>query len=199
MKQGRIIIISGPSGVGKGTIMREVMKRDKNLCFSVSATTRAPRPGEQDGVNYFFIDKAQFEEMIERDELLEHAFYAGNYYGTPEKAVDEALAMGKNVMLEIDVQGALQVMKRRPDVISIFIAPPSFEELTRRLNGRGDTEPEVAGLRLHIALQECAIAEQYQYIIINDSVDHAADEIQAILTAEACKPKYRQIHLKEEV
>lgn len=199
MNQGRIIIISGPSGVGKGTIMREVMRRNPSLRFSVSATTRKMRPGETEGVNYFFVDKAKFEEMIARDELLEHAFYAGNYYGTPEKAVNDAVARGENVVLEIDVQGALQVLKRRPDAISVFIAPPSFEELTRRLNGRGDTEPEVAGLRLHIALQECATAEQYQYIIINDSIDHAADEFQAILTAEACRPKYRHIHLKEEV
>ena len=109
------------------------------------------------------------------------------------------MAQGINVVLEIDVQGALQVFKRRPDAISVFIAPPSLEELRRRLNGRGDTAPEVADLRLHIALQECAIAEQYQYIIINDSVAHAADELCAILSAEACRPQYRKIHLKEEV
>ena len=199
MSQGRIIIVSGPSGVGKGTILKELMRRDPKLRFSVSATTRAPRPGEVEGVNYFFVDKHYFEKMIEDGQLLEHAFYAGNYYGTPEKAVNEALEQGYNVVLEIDVQGALQVMQRRPDAITIFIAPPSFEELTRRLNGRGDTAPEIAGLRLHIALQECATATHYQYIIINDSVSHAADEFQAILTAEACRPQYRTIHLKEEM
>ena len=199
MKQGRIIVISGPSGVGKGTILKEVMRRDASLRFLVSATTRQIRPGEVDGESYFFVDKARFEEMIENGELLEHAFYAGNYYGTPEKAVNDALAQGRNVVLEIDVQGALQIFKRRPDAISVFIAPPSLGELRRRLNGRGDTAPEVADLRLHIALQECTIAEQYQYIIINDSVAHAADELCAILTAEACRPQYRKIQLKEEV
>lgn len=199
MSQGRIIIVSGPSGVGKGTILKELMRRDPKLRFSVSATTRSPRPGETEGVNYFFVDKQRFEKMIEDGQLLEHAFYAGNYYGTPEKAVNEALEQGYNVVLEIDVQGALQVMQRRPDAITVFIAPPSFEELTRRLNGRGDTAPEIAGLRLHIALQECATATQYQYIIINDSIAHAADEFEAIMTAEACRPQYRTIDLKEEM
>ena len=153
MKQGRIIVISGPSGVGKGTILKEVMRRDASLRFSVSATTRQIRPGEVDGESYFFVDKARFEQMIENGELLEHAFYAGNYYGTPEKAVNDALAQGCNVVLEIDVQGALQIFKHRPDAISVFIAPPSLGELRRRLSGRGDTAPEVADLRLHIALQ----------------------------------------------
>lgn len=199
MRKGRIIIVSGPSGVGKGTILKELMRRDPSLRFSVSATTRDMRPGEVDGVSYFFVDKHRFEHMIEQGELLEHAYYAGNYYGTPEKAVDDALEQGMNVVLEIDVQGALQVMQRRPDAITVFIAPPSFDELTRRLNGRGDTAAEVAGLRLHIALQECATASQYQYIIINDSVSHAADEFQAILTAELCRSQYRSIHLKEEL
>lgn len=199
MTQGRIIVISGPSGVGKGTILKEVMRRDPTLRFSVSATTRQMRPGEVEGVNYYFVDRQRFEKMIDDGELLEHAFYAGNYYGTPEKPVESALAQGINVVLEIDVQGALQVFKHRPDVISVFIAPPSLEELRRRLSGRGDTAPEVADLRLHIALQECALAEQYQYIIINDSVARAADELCAILTAEACRPKYRKIQLKEEV
>lgn len=199
MTQGRIIVISGPSGVGKGTILKEVMRRDPTLRFSVSATTRQMRPGEVEGVSYYFVDRQRFEKMIDSGELLEHAFYAGNYYGTPEKPVESALAQGINVVLEIDVQGALQVFKHRPDVISVFIAPPSLEELRRRLSGRGDTAPEVADLRLHIALQECALAEQYQYIIINDSVTHAADELCAILTAEACRPNYRKIQLKEEV
>ncbi len=199
MSKGRIIILSGPSGVGKGTILREVMRRNPKLRFSVSATTREPRPGEVEGVHYYFVDKPGFEKMIEEGQLLEHAYYAGNYYGTPEKGIDKALEEGYSVVLEIDVQGALQVLQRRPDAISIFIAPPSFEELTRRLNGRGDTALEVAGLRLHIALQECATATQYQYIIINDDIGHAAEEFQAILTAEACRPQYRTIQLKEEM
>lgn len=198
MKKGRIIIISGPSGVGKGTVLREVMKADPKLRFSVSATTRPIRPGEVDGVHYFFISKEQFETLIANNGLLEHAFYAENYYGTPVKPVDEALEQGCSVILEIEVQGALQVMQRRPDAISIFIAPPSFEELGRRLNGRGDTAPEIAARRLQIAVSECALAEKYQYIVINNTVAQAAEEIRSILTAEACRSEYRKIHLKEE-
>lgn len=198
MKQGRIIIVSGPSGVGKGTVLKEVMRDDPTLRFSVSATTRAIRPGEVDGVHYFFIDKPRFEAMLANNEMLEHAEYAGNYYGTPEKAVDEALAQGISVVLEIEVQGALQVMERRPDAISIFIAPPSFEELARRLNSRGDTPPDVAAKRLEIAKEECANALNYRYIIINDTVSAAAARIRAILTAEACRSEYTTIQLKEE-
>lgn len=198
MKQGRIIIVSGPSGVGKGTVLKEVMRDDPSLRFSVSATTRAIRPGEVDGVHYFFIDKPRFEAMLANNEMLEHAEYAGNYYGTPEKAVDEALAQGISVVLEIEVQGALQVMERRPDAISIFIAPPSFEELARRLNSRGDTPPDVAAKRLEIAKEECANALNYRYIIINDTVSAAAARIRAILTAEACRSEYTTIQLKEE-
>lgn len=198
MKKGRIIIVSGPSGVGKGTVLREVMKDDPNLKFSVSATTRTIRPGEIDGVHYYFMDKEGFENLLASDGFLEHASYAGNYYGTPVKPVDEALEQGKSVILEIEVQGALQVMQRRPDAISIFIAPPSFEELGRRLSGRGDTAPEIAAKRMQIAITECASADKYQYTVINNAVAEAAAEIRSILTAEACRSEYRKIHLKEE-
>lgn len=198
MKQGRIIILSGPSGVGKGTVIREVMRRDPSLHFSVSATTRAIRPDEVDGVNYYFVDRARFEQMIADGELLEYASYAGDYYGTPEKLLEEALAQGISVVLEIEVQGALQVMKRCPDAVSIFVAPPSYAELARRLNGRGDTPPDVAAKRLKIARDECRAAINYQYTVINDTVEHAAQELQAILTAEACRSQYRPIELKEE-
>lgn len=195
MNEGRIIIVSGPSGVGKGTVLREVMAQDPSLRFSVSATTRPSRPGELDGVNYFFVDKPRFEAMIAEGALLEYANYAGNYYGTPEKAVNDALKQGINVLLEIEVQGALQVMARRPDAISVFIAPPSYEELQRRLNGRGDTSPEIAEKRLRIAFEECAHAPQYRYIIVNDTVSRAASEFRAILTAERCRSEYRTIQL----
>lgn len=198
MKQGRIIIVSGPSGVGKGTVLKEVMKDDPSLRFSVSATTRPIRPGEVDGVHYYFIDKPRFEQMLANNEMLEHAEYAGNYYGTPEKAVDDALSQGISVILEIEVQGALQVMRRRPDAISIFIAPPSFEELARRLTGRGDTPPDVAAKRLRIAVQECENAPSYRYTIVNDTVSAAAAKIRAILTAEACRSEYNPIQLEEE-
>lgn len=199
MKQGKIIILSGPSGVGKGTVLKEVMRGDPSLRFSVSATTRPTRPGEVDGVNYFFMDKPRFEKMIADGELLEYASYAGNYYGTPEKAVDDALAQGINVVLEIEVQGALQVIERRRDAISIFVAPPSFSELRYRLLNRGDTAPEIAERRLHIAEQECRTAEKYQYIVVNDTVEHAAAEIRAILTAEECRSENRFQTLKEEL
>lgn len=198
MKQGRIIIVSGPSGVGKGTVLKEVMQDDPSLRFSVSATTRAIRPGEIDGVHYYFIGKPRFEEMLANNEMLEHAEYAGNYYGTPEKAVDDALEQGISVILEIEVQGALQVMQRRPDAISIFIAPPSFEELARRLSGRGDTPPDVAAKRLQIAREECKNAPRYRYTIINDTVSAAAAKIRAILTAEACRSEYNTIRPEEE-
>ena len=198
MNQGRIIIVSGPSGVGKGTVLAELMRRRTELRFSVSATTRAMREGEVDGVNYYFIDKPRFESMIENGELLEYASYADNYYGTPEKPVDEAIAQGQSVILEIEVQGALKVMERRPDAISIFIGPPDYEELGRRLNGRGDTPPDVVAKRMKIAIGECETAKKYQYTVINHTVNQAADAIEAILTAEACRSEYTSIALKEE-
>lgn len=198
MKKGRIIILSGPSGVGKGTVLREVMSKRPELRFSISATTRPIRPSETDGVNYYFMSKERFEEMIAKDELLEHVSYAGNYYGTPEKPVNDALEQGISVVLEIEAQGALKVMERRPDAISIFIAPPSYEELERRLLGRGDTAPEIAAERLKIALWECEQAKKYQYIIVNDTVEEAAKQMEAVLTAEACRSEYQTISSEEE-
>ena len=198
MSQGRIIIISGPSGVGKGTVLRQVMAHNPLLKFSVSATTRPIRPGEIDGVHYHFVDKCRFEEMLANNELLEHAVYADNYYGTPEKAVDDALIKGISVVLEIEVQGALQVMERRPDAISIFIAPPSLTELRRRLKGRGDTAEQIMQERLRVAPHECEIAQKYQYTVINKDLQQAVAEVEAILTAEACRSQYRKLQCKEE-
>ena len=198
MSQGRIIIISGPSGVGKGTVLRQVMAHNPLLQFSVSATTRPIRPGEIDGVHYHFVDKCRFEEMLANNELLEHAVYADNYYGTPEKAVDDALIKGISVVLEIEVQGALQVMERRPDAISIFIAPPSLTELRRRLKGRGDTAEQIMQERLRVAPHECEIAQKYQYTVINKDLQQAVAEVEAILTAEACRSQYRKLQCKEE-
>lgn len=199
MKQGRILIVSGPSGVGKGTVLRNVMSEDPTLRFSVSATTRAMRPGEIDGVHYYFKDRAAFERMISEGKLLEYAEYAGNYYGTPAEAVDEALEKGINVVLEIEVQGALQVMQRRPDAISVFIFPPSYEELERRLRGRGDTSPESMKKRLAAAHEECKMAKHYQYFIFNDTVELAERKLRAILTAEACKSEYQTNPFEEEI
>lgn len=198
MKKGRIIIISGPSGVGKGTVLREVMRRRPDLQFSVSATTRPIRPSEVDGVNYYFISKERFEEMIAADELIEYAQYAGNYYGTPIKPLIEATEKGISIILEIEVQGALKVIERRSDALSIFIAPPSFEELEKRLLGRGDTAPEIAAQRLQIARWECENANKYQYIIVNDTVERAADAVEAVLIAEACRSEYQTILSEEE-
>jgi guanylate kinase len=196
--QGRIIILSGPSGVGKGTVLREVMRRRPELEFSISATTRPIRPSEVDGVNYHFLSKEAFEKLIAEDALLEYVTYADNYYGTPEKPIDEANKNGISVIVEVEVQGAIKVLARRPDALSIFIAPPSYEELERRLVGRGDTAPEIMRERLRIARWECENAKKYQYIVINDSVEKAADQIEAILTAEGCRAEYQTNILTEE-
>ncbi len=193
MKRGRIIVVSGPSGVGKGTVLRTVMAKHPELQFSVSATTRAIRPGEQDGVHYYFVDKARFEEMISQSELLEYASYAGNYYGTPLAPMEAALEQGISVILEIEVQGALQVMEKLPEAISVFIGPPSYEELRRRLLGRGDTAPEIAEKRLEIAVMECKTAHRYQYTIINETVEQAAAALEAVLLAESCRSEYNPI------
>lgn len=199
MKQGRILILSGPSGVGKGTVLKELLQSDPSLRLSVSATTRPMRPGDVDGVNYYFVTKERFEEMIAAGELLEYATYAGNYYGTPLKPVLESVEQGVSVVLEIEVQGALQVMKNRDDLLTVFIAPPSFAELKRRLIGRGDTPPDVMARRLAIAAEECEQAKNYQYIVVNDKLPDAVAELKAILTAEACRSKYRTIDHKEEI
>ena len=197
MKKGRLIVISGPSGVGKGTIVKALMQKHEKLRFSVSATTRAIRPGEVDGVNYYYITKERFEQMIAQDELLEHARYVDNYYGTPEAPVDAQLEDGYDVILEIEVQGALQVKRRRPDAVLIFIAAPSFDELARRLRGRGDTAEEQVLQRLETAHGEYIIARDYDYVVVNDIVDEAVDEILSIMTAESLKTK-NQLHILKE-
>lgn len=197
MKKGRLIVISGPSGVGKGTVVKALMEREPQVRLSVSATTRPMRPNEVDGVHYYFISREKFEEMIAQDLFLEHAQYVGNHYGTPEEAVNRMLADGYDVILEIEVQGGLQVMKRRPDAISVFIAAPSFEILGGRLRGRGDTDEEKVLLRLQQARTEYLAAPQYQYIVVNDRLEDAVSDIQAILRAEALKSEHQQHLLKE--
>ncbi len=196
---GKLIVISGASGCGKSTVLKEVMSRLPNLHFSVSATTRAQRPGEVDGVNYFFVDHEKFHTMIDQQELLEYAEYVGNYYGTPEAPLNQALAAGNDILLDIEVQGALNVRKRRPDAILIYMMAPSFDELKRRLYGRGDTAPEVVEERLNRAKWEFSQASQYDYLVINDQVNHAANEIISIITAEKCKMDCRIHVLKEEL
>ena len=196
-RKGRLIVISGPSGVGKGTVVKALMDRDPRVRLSVSATTRPIRPSETDGIQYHFITHEEFERMIEADLFLEHAQYVGNRYGTPEKAVDEMLEQGFDVILEIEVQGGVQVMHRRPDAITIFIAAPSFEELARRLRGRGDTDEEKVQMRLQQARMEYLIAPQYQYIVVNDLLEDAVDDVQSILRSEELQSEHQQYLLKE--
>ena len=196
-KQGKIFILSGPSGSGKGTVLKSAMKNHPDMFLSVSATTRPPRTGEVDGVHYHFISDNAFLQMVERDELLEHAGYAGNFYGTPRIPVDEALAQGRDVMLEIDVQGAQQIYAKRPDAVRIFLAPPSWTELEHRLVGRGTDSAEKIQQRLRRARDEMALAADYDYFIINDDVERAAAELNDIFRVEHFKPTER-MHLVKD-
>lgn len=198
MSKGRSFIISGPSGVGKSTVLKGLMEKRKNLYFSVSATTRQPRPGEEDGVHYHFLTVDTFREWIAQDEFLEHAEFVGNCYGTPRKYVYEAMDRGQDVILDIEVQGAMQVAEKMPEVVRIFVAPPSWSELERRLTARGTDTPEKIQGRLARAKEEVKLAGTYDYFVINDSVEHAVSELDAIMTAEHCKPQDRMDILGEE-
>ena len=191
MKKGKTFIISGPSGVGKSTVLKALLEKRKDLYFSVSATTREPRPGEVDGVHYHFMDVDTFREWIAKDEFLEYAEYVGNFYGTPSRYVDAAMVEGKDVILDIEVQGAIQVTSKRPETVRIFIAPPSWEELQRRLTERGTDSPEKIQKRLLRAKVEFQTAHTYDYFVVNDTVENAARELDAIMTAEHCKPQDR--------
>jgi len=197
MKKGRTFIISGPSGVGKSTVLKKLFEGRDDLYFSISATTRQPRPGEADGKDYHFISDEEFHRWIEEDEFLEYAEYVGNFYGTPKKFVDAALIQGKDVILDIEVQGSAQVYAKRPDTIRIFIAPPSWEELERRLTERGTDSAEKVGKRLLRAKVELINAADYDYFVINDSVENAVSEVRAIMLAEHCKPDERMENLNK--
>ena len=190
-KEGTLIVLSGPSGVGKSTVISELLSARNDIYFSVSFTTRAPRVGEADGVNYNFVDRAEFERMIEANELLEYAEYVNNYYGTSLKVIQDKLAAGVDVLLDIEVQGAAQVSAKRPDVVRIFIAPPSWSELEKRLTQRGTDTPEKVQQRLQRAKEEVKNAHVYDYFVINDSVERAVLELDAIMTAEHCRPQDR--------
>ena len=196
MERGKTFIISGPSGVGKSTILHKLFERRKNLYFSVSATTRAPREGEQDGVHYHFRTVEEFLSMIAENAFLEHAEFVGNYYGTPARYVDEAMDRGDDVILDIELQGADQVHAKRPEVVRIFILPPSMEELERRLVSRGTETPEKIRGRLERARVEFESVHTYDYIVINDEVEHSVRELDAIMTAEHCRAADRCYTIK---
>lgn len=191
MRQGKTFIICGPSGVGKGTVVARLLASNPNLYFSVSATTRQPRHGEVDGVHYHFLSREQFQSWIAEDAFLEHAEFVGNYYGTPKKYVDAAMAQGRDVILDIEIQGAEQVHRQRPEAVRIYVAPPSWAELERRLIGRGTEDMDKVRSRLERGKQEFAAASSFDYFVINDTVDHAVTEITAIMIAEHCKPDER--------
>lgn len=183
-KKGKLFVYAGASGVGKGTIMKELLKKDESIKLSVSATTRLPREGEVDGREYFFVTREKFEKMIAEDGFLEHAQYCDNYYGTPKAYVDEMLNEGYNVFLEIELQGAQNVLNMRPDAVSIFILPPSVEELERRLRDRGTETEEAILKRLSQAKVEMDHAKMYKYTVVNDDLQKAVEDVLEIVNKE---------------
>lgn len=183
-KRGKLVLYTGSSGVGKGTIMAELLKRDPSIRLSVSNTTRKPREGELNGVHYNFVSKEQFMKLLDEDGYLEHACYCGNYYGTPKKQVEQMLDNGFNVFLEIEVQGGIQIMQKYPDVLSIFVLPPSMESLSRRLHRRGTEDESVINQRLKAAQYEMSFKDKYKYRVVNGDLDTAVNEILEILHNE---------------
>lgn len=183
--RGSLYVLAGPSGVGKGSVIGAVRRRHPDVWVSVSVTTRAPRPGETHGVEYYFVDQDRYDAMIAAGELLEHAVYGGNGYGTPRRPVDEHLRSGEHALLEIDLQGARQVKAAMPEANLVFLAPPSFEELARRLVGRGTEDDALVRERLAIARVEMAAVEEFETVIVNDDVERAADALVALLDVQA--------------
>lgn len=198
MNKGSLIVLSGFSGAGKGTVIAQVLAKRPDVYFSVSFTTREPREGEKDGVNYHFVSREEFEARIAQGEFLEYAQYVDNYYGTSRRIIQEKLDQGIDVLLEIEVQGAAHVREKMPEAVSLFIVPPSFEELSRRLHNRGTDSEEKIQERLATARREVKEIVNYDYIVINDTVEQAVEEVLALLTAAGCR-KEQRLHLIEGV
>lgn len=195
---GLLIVFSGPSGSGKDTLLKALCGKSRKISLSISATTRAPREGEVDGTDYYFITQQNFEQKIAENDMLEYAEYCGNYYGTPRTPIENWMRQGKDVILEIEVQGGAQVRKKCPDAVSIFILPPSIEELENRLRRRGTESEEAIQKRLAAARQEIGSAEQYDYVVVNDKLETAVRDIRRIIKSEKMKSK-RNINLINEV
>ena len=182
--KGILVVVSGFSGAGKGTVMKELLKRYDNYALSVSVTTRLPRPGEEDGREYFFRTKEEFEQLIREDALIEYARYVDNYYGTPRSYVEQKLAEGKDVILEIEIQGAMKVKESTPEPLLVFVTPPTVEELKRRLEGRGTEEADVIASRMSRAAEEAEGMDAYDYVLVNDDLEECVERMHEIIQSE---------------
>ena len=187
MSKGVLTVVSGFSGAGKGTVMKRLLEKYENYALSISVTTRKPREGERDGIEYFFRTREEVEAMIQEDQLLEHAEYVGNYYGTPRFYVEDMLSQGKNVILEIEIQGAMKIKEKIPEAVLVFVTPPTIEELRSRLTGRGTETADVIASRLRRAAEESEGMDNYDYILINDQVEDCVDQLHQIIFSERCR------------